>query len=688
MASKTKFIRGSILLSTLFFTAAIALVACAIYSMSLNSYRLSQRNEYAARAKTVADSELEYMYYRVKNAMLSQVAFGQVAASLSDIADYSPTEGTACTPTTIRTAFSAIDQAAPENWIVKRSISWGPNATGTINTGNAVNETGSYYYFTIEVEVSSTKAPVGGGIDVREGRHMNNSSTSIFQYNIFAQGDLEFAPSGNVTINGDIAANGGIYIGTRTGQTGSLNVNANLLYLAGSGTSLNATGSTGTLLDGVTQLTPPTGADGSRLTTNSTQVSTMKESLNLLGGLDASAIASEYGADYNTGTTYSNLFGKITADPLGDATNYGTQLAAAANNVYRAQIVPPPNVVGSEAASGYNYAADYPGVNVASTLAATTDDPTISNLRAYNKAGLIVTVHANGTNTVSQVASDGTTSDVTSTYAAAISQPSGGMYDLREGKNVAITQIDVSQLTTAINAHNPSFNGMLYVYLADSTTSSLAGVRLVNGTTTPGALPPAGYTGTWTPTGFSVATNGGLYVKGNYNTTTSTNDTLAIDPSTGNPTSTGSVNPSMLMADQVTVLSSSWNDATVNADHNPLDTINTRVVPASTVTIGAGILTGNTEEDTSGNYAYSGGGHNLVRFLENWSTNNTTVNFYGSNGRLFESTAFNSQFQNTNTGVYYPPTNRTYYFNKTLVSNPPPFSPDTTTYNRGIFFTW
>jgi hypothetical protein len=289
------------------------------------------------------------------------------------------------------------------------------------------------------------------------------------------------------------------------------------------------------------------------------------------------------------------------------------------------------------------------------------------------------------------------------------------MYDLREGKNVAIADINVGNLTQAITALASNFpagtfNGVLYVYMADSSSDHPAAVRLDNGAQTPGYD---------SLQGFTVATNGGIYVRGDYNTVTNNNQ-LLMNPDGTENTSHGDVNPAALMADQITILSSGWDDKVVTPElsgitdptmianmHNPEYTSGTdssytgtpRVVPGNThATIAAGLLTGNTTDNGA---VYSGGGENLVRFLEDWNFggNGDTVNFWGSFGQLFQSTVFNGQWHSpyetdssgnsTNSAfIYNYPGSRFYSFNSSLKSKPPPCSPNTTLYSRGMVFTW
>jgi hypothetical protein len=209
--------------------------------------------------------------------------------------------------------------------------------------------------------------------------------------------------------------------------------------------------------------------------------------------------------------------------------------------------------------------------------------------------------------------------------------------------------------------------------------------------------------------GFTVATNGGIYVRGNYNTTTTAGPLIDATDGSTNTAAAAVINPAALMADQITVLSADWNnpstqgntDAAVNASHDPIDTKDLRTVTKNTkTTIAAGLLTGDTTAQ-NGYSVYSGGGDNLVRFLEDWNYNNSTgaipdgatANFFGSFGRLFSSTVFTGQWQSptgsTNMAyVYNHPVQRLYSFNDTLKSKPPPCSPNITVYNRGNFFNW
>ena len=715
--------RGSVLLSTMFFIILLVVAVGAIFDLVVTNYKIAKRNEIRAQARAVAESELEYLFYRIKDDVISNGG-GISAVSTPDrlylagIAD-NATNGT--NPSTPRTPFSASHQADNngDGWIVYRSVSIESLPDASITwpvTGflpGSTTKVGRFVFLVAKVEVCPPASnPLYGKLAVCIGRHAYSSTSSIFQYNVFAQGDLEFAPGGNTVIEGDIAANGNIYMASQ-GAGSSLTIKAQVRFMNGGtfnaytdttttpptvtsdiyrkiGTYNTATGGNTTLSNANTNLNAPIGVTGSVLGGGSAQLETMSAAENLLGGLDAAATAAQYGINdssysltgSNTNAAYTGLFGNITADPNLATATFASQLAAAQNQVNRSLLAPPPSAVYSAAAAASSaqqaavISAEYPAYSTLAQIQAAADDASISALRAYTKAGLVITVGASGS-TVTVTGTDSATGaamDLTSSISPALTTiattAATPMYDLREGRKIAVTQIDVGALTTALNslASAPSgtpfnFNGLLYVYLANSSSATPAAVRLVNGATTPG------YTNS---TGFSVATNGGLYVKGDYNTISSNGVSVAA------ASGVGVVNPAMLMGDAVTVLSSNWSDANSSA------AITSRVATGGTTTVAAGILTGATPATAT---TASGGAQNLVRFLEDWYTPSSAVKFYGAIGRLFNSTQFTRPFV-TGTGVYQQPALRTFSFNKTLKSQVTPGAPEIADFSRGSFFVW
>ena len=683
---KTNRQKGSVLLITLTLVLILAIASASILELSTSSYKLSMRNQYRADASAVAESELEYMLYRFKSQVMNNStatfnasAANQAVSALGDIAEIYASTDTAPYPTQNRTVFLQAHQSV--GWTVRRSMQMLTTISGRIPNTTKI---GLFTYVIARVEVvPPTTGAFSGIATVRVGRRFINSNTSIFQNSIFFQGDLELNPGNNTTINGDISANGSIYMGPASGRT--LTLNGTVRYL--NYFNADATHTTGVYSNPnaptppVTLVAPTFGPTGT--------LENMTAAENLLNGLDAAAAA----------VARPDLFAPAGASSTDASLWTAAQLATATNSVYRSMIAPPPSASTSN---------EYPNAPTS-----TVDDSVISALRAYTKAGLIITVSPTNTVKITQV-QNGVSTDVTASYPSSIVAATTNSWDEREGKTVAVTTIDVGALKTQIEANYTSFNGVLYVNLQNSSSSTPAAIKLTNAASLPIVNPTPANTDTIT--GFSVATNGGLYVQGSYNTTPIVK--------AGSP---DRAVPAMLMGDAVTVLSSSYVDsavsrpitsrvasisaaeiatrvanlstaqiATITASLSPAETAAIAAgtttlasllpakVAASGVQINAGLLTGNTASTGSiGNS--SGGAQNLVRYMENWS--GQTINYSGSIGRLFQSTQLTAPYTGPGT-IYIQPTSRVFSFDSNMQSYAPPATPTTTEFSRGTYFTW
>src|ERR1019366_2042535 len=210
------------------------------------------------------------------------------------------------------------------------------------------------------------------------------------------------------------------------------------------------------------------------------------------------------------------------------------------------------------------------------------EDPVVASSRMYNNAALLITVEQTAPGAGHLQIHIGTAANPhvydasfpkLKTYDAnSIIAPSTGdalpvrgqVTDPREELNgapvggVNMTTIDIGNLNDALN--NPStgalatnstlaaaYNGVVYVY--DKTTNAEAGasagslnaIRIVNGTKTPNVSAQNG-----NPIGFTVVSNNGVYVQGDYNTVQITAGGQNID------------NPAAVMGDAVTALSAGW----------------------------------------------------------------------------------------------------------------------------------
>jgi hypothetical protein len=234
--------------------------------------------------------------------------------------------------------------------------------------------------------------------------------------------------------------------------------------------------------------------------------------------------------------------------------------------------------------------------------------------------------------------------------------------------NMFVTQIDVGQyakwlltnaiVTNQISAANDDYPTILYV--ADCRyigTNKASVVRLMNAQ----ALPPNNASGNL---GFSVATPNPLYVWGPYNTTI---DGVHFATAPGSTTNGYSV-PAALFSDAITILSTSWSDALSGGSYSSRNTVQ------SNMTLNAAIITGNVPSTGTSATTFSGGVHNLTRFLENWS--GVTLTYNTSIVCLFQSQMATNQFQMP--GTYYNPPTRNWGFDPTFynINQQPPGVPE------------
>lgn len=716
------------------FLVILTTTSVTVLELGRNAYRISMSNQMQAEGRGVAESEMEYLYYRFKTSVMSgePAQSAPAALALAGVADESATLTPSlpgATPIFVPSTFPAFQSThRSAGWTVRRAIITDRFLRNERFPGTT--KEGSFTYLIAQVEVipppsspfyweipPSLTLPAGKPRSYRIGRRFSNSAAPIFQYSIFYQGDLEFHPASAVTeIRGNVIANGSIFMGVQTGLGRVMRIVDQVRYLRG------GVFNTPTPWNPNSPSAPPmTGPIF--LTSEPSQLIVNDEPENLLGGLDVRAAA----------MNRPDLFG-----PSGRSFPFGfplpptasqtivpwtpDELAQAENNIYRSLIVPPPQYSTYGATPG----AEYPNATVTSTIPPfpatdTQDDAVISVQRAHVKASLIITVNVTtGTAVV--------TKDRLSYLAtAAFLNPTtpadsvltrygttgGGapiwtttFRDQREaypalGKDVAMIELDVAKLKTKLDTLRGlspgtsaaetgyfNFTGLLYINLVGAHSGAPAAVKLINATALPynQAVDPMGG-----QSGFSVATNGGIYVVGNYNTVspdrTTTVTYSGITYASGTKvfprinSGTNAFVPAMLMADAITLLSAGWNDANANA------AIGVRVSSAGGTDFNAGILTGQIPASIP-NGTTSGGAQNLVRYLENWG--GRPVNFFGSIGRLFQPTVFVSRFRSIYNGsadIYRNPT-RTFSFDANLLLYPPPATPTSTSFSRGDFFTW
>ena len=313
-------------------------------------------------------------------------------------------------------------------------------------------------------------------------------------------------------------------------------------------------------------------------------------------------------------------------------------------------------------------------------------NPSIANLvtfKPYKETK--VTTGSNTTYTVNNGMYDQHNGGVGSSSAAGTT---AGNMDLLEldmaGLRTVVTQLTAGtpDTTKALDGLTTSnWSGIVYVEVnGGPTTNTIATGNITAGSTTAGTNSRASNTairvingtgivatyGTAKP-GLTIATNAPLYVKGNYNAdgSVSSSSPTAVDSS--------SEVPACLAADAITLLSPNFNDSTSKSAESPAASFPT----GSSIEVASALLTGFVPTDKNGNAAYSGGAHNLPRFLENWGSASTYIR--GSLVCLFESRIANVPL----TGNYYSPPARNWGFSDLFKSGVyPPGTPKVMSYRR------
>ncbi|MBK8467090.1 MAG: pilus assembly PilX N-terminal domain-containing protein [Chloracidobacterium sp.] len=199
------------------------------------------------------------------------------------------------------------------------------------------------------------------------------------------------------------------------------------------------------------------------------------------------------------------------------------------------------------------------------------------------------------------------------------------------------------------------------------------GVRLVNAETIPGIY------NTTTPAntrGFTVASENGVYVLGNYNATGVSSHGSPTAHTDYLPLSTSQYDiPASIAADSITILSRNWQDAL--SFTSPFNLGNRQ---ATETTCRFAMLSGDTvttlngtPNQGGGDLKMNGGVHNFKRFLEDWGSE--YLNYSGSLINLFNSHNNNGPFKCCN-NVYSPP-NRNWVFDATFldINRLPPGTP-------------
>jgi hypothetical protein len=331
--------------------------------------------------------------------------------------------------------------------------------------------------------------------------------------------------------------------------------------------------------------------------------------------------------------------------------------------------------------------AVYTGGPPTSSTSHLVTNPSVSNLVTYAAYKETKTVSGGSTSfVVNSGLYDQHNGSVTTSSAAGANTGEMDMVNVdMNGLRNVVSQITASTPITSealdgLTANN--WTGVVYVeVVGDPTTNVVATGSVVAGSTnaaTNSRAPNVGVQmingngaaatfGSINP-GLTVATDAPLYVLGNYNATSTTvNSSTPTTPVSGET-------PDCLAGDAVTLLSSGFSAGASKSTVSPTASVTNDVVASA-------ILTGETPTNKNGNAIYSGGAHNLPRFLENWS--GKTVYIRGSLVCLYESRVADVPFNL----AYYSPPGRAWGFNSLFGSGDyPPGTPTVISYRRTDYF--
>jgi hypothetical protein len=294
----------------------------------------------------------------------------------------------------------------------------------------------------------------------------------------------------------------------------------------------------------------------------------------------------------------------------------------------------------------------------------TPADP-LSEIRLFNQAGYRILIDA--ANAITITAKNGSVpgSAETGEITGAI-KTNDAIQDAREGGFVRLATVDIVELIDKLSKLS-SWNGIVYISDTSAKTVDNAGnitnagtaVNVtVNGNTAStlkrgirfknGASLPLG--------GLTIVSENPIYIQGDFNTGGNPPSNSGTYTS---PTVSGYARRNAaIIGDAVTVLSGAWLDA--NSDKT------TPQRDASNTTVNAAIVAGNVPTTA---IAYSGGGENFVRLLEDWTGNHFT--YYGSMVELYKSQQGLGKWITPGGTVYKSPTRHWFYDTNFGKGSPP-----------------
>ncbi len=310
-----------------------------------------------------------------------------------------------------------------------------------------------------------------------------------------------------------------------------------------------------------------------------------------------------------------------------------------------------------------------------------TDPAVIASVRFHSQATLRISVSmVSGVQTVDATGPGGIA--LPAPVLAKVREAVGTrapIFDKREAASVQVTPLDVSrlieaeQLMRSLTGNSASLTSVMYLSDDTAAPGERWAFRMENASRLPSYQEPADAPAT--QRGFTVASAGGVYLKGDFNSDSTFPEVSAA-----------------IIADAVMFLSNSWDDSRAANPISGVDDGTGTTIPGSAriateTTYHTAIMAGSipsgydptpNEPNSGDEYGPGGGAHNFPRMLEKWTGVN--MNFKGSMAQLFTSKMFTAQWQ---TGDVYHPPIRNWSANPNFTKRPPPGMLCFTAYTRG-----
>ena len=486
---------ASTLIMVMFTIAMLAVFIGLALDYTSNTGSMSRRARDYTAAQALANGSLDAAYKRWQEYM--------AASQASTIGSYTTTAqfATITTPliTNINTAASSSGYTLGSLSIVsvdRADVAHGQQATTYASTGPMANVPGwvaTNYTYRATASVYKTADP---SLTLSVSRFFQQSDASLFQAMLFFQNDLELHPGPAMTLYGLVHTNANMYLAAGSG--GSLSFSSNVSF------------------------------HGSQTTLNPAPNYKYEDPNGYVEGVTATLYAQESGnwGSYN-------------------APSYATSRTAQLSNVQALYPLGTDDTTAIDPtnpnASGTHEIIERPDPISATNPSANTavsDPDAFKAHRIWNSAGLRILINRNDPTQKVRVYTPGSADGEASTEvvpsstapnianqvigAVTVDTGTGDIYDFREGRTINADTVDMSVLTPVLNNY-ASYNGV--VYISDITNADAYGntgnsdaVRLTKGGVLPGStngVPNASHV-----EGMTLASDGAVYVQGDFNTGT------------------------------------------------------------------------------------------------------------------------------------------------------------------------